>query len=227
MSKGLRKEDLEQDILIEYSSRFMYFYERNKAAVIGGGIGIIAVIALSIGYFIYMNQQESQAQELLGMAEGQFMLGQFETALYGDDEQTLGFVQIANNFGRTNAGNLAKYYAAAAEYELGNFESALEFIKEFNVPRGIIGVSPTSMHGSILAELERYEEAANMFLRAANMDQNSTTTPYNLLKAAFAFKEAGQNNRAIEMVDRILDEYGNSQQVANAQRLKGQLMVRG
>lgn len=227
MSKGLRKEDLEQDILIEYSSRFMYFYERNKAAVIAGGIGIIAVVALSVGYFIYMNQQETQAQELLGMAEGQLMRGQFETALYGDDERTLGFVQIANNFGRTNAGNLAKYYAAVSEYELGNYQSALDFIKEYNAPQGIMGVSPTSLHGSILTELERYEDAANMFLRAANMDNNSTTTPYNLLKAALAYKEAGRNNRAIEMVDRILDEYGNSQQVANAQRLKGQLTARG
>ena len=35
MSKGLKKEDLEQDILIEYSSRFMYFYENNKGTVIG------------------------------------------------------------------------------------------------------------------------------------------------------------------------------------------------
>ncbi len=227
MSKGLRKEDLEQDILIEYSSRFMYFYERNKAAVIGGGIGIIAVIALAIGYFIHMNQQESQAQELLGIAEAQFMRGQLETALYGDDEQTLGFVQIANNFGRTNAGNMAKYYAAVAEYELGNFETALDFIKGYSKPSGITGVAPTSLHGSILAELERYEEAAGMFQRAATMDRNSTTTPYNLLKAAYAYKEAGMNSNAIEMVDKILNEYGNSQQVANAQRLKGQLTARG
>ena len=225
MSKGLKKEDLEQDILIEYSSRFMFFYEKNKATVIGGGIGIILVIALAIGYFVHMNQQETQAQLLLGTAEQSFMIGDFETALYGDDA-TLGFVQIANNFSRTNAGQLANYYAAVSEFELGNFESALDYIDRFNKPRGILGVAPTSLHAVILSELGRYAEAAAMFERAATMDENSATTPYNLLEAAYAYEEAGNYDKALEMAERILNRYGSSPQVANAQRLKGQISVR-
>lgn len=226
MSKGLRKEDLEQDILIEYSSRFMFFYEKNKATVIGGGIAIVAVIALAIGYFVHMHQQENQAQMLLSTAEQSFMVGDFDTALYGDDEATLGFVQIANNFSRTNAGKLANYYAAVSEYELGNYESALEFIKRYDKPRGILGVSPTTLHAVILTELSRYDEAAAMFERAANMDDNPSTTPYNLLEAAYAHEAAGNYDRALQNIERILNRYGSSPQVANAQRLKGQISAR-
>ena len=98
MSKGLKKEDLEQDILVEYSSRFMYFYENNKATAIGGGIGIVLAVGLIIGFFVYSDQQEEEAQNLLGIAEEQLMQGNYEVALYGNAQDfTLGFEQISNN----------------------------------------------------------------------------------------------------------------------------------
>ncbi|CAN5136849.1 hypothetical protein BH23BAC3_BH23BAC3_04730 [soil metagenome] len=224
MSKGLKREDLEQDILIEYSSRFMYYYQQNKATVIGGGLAIVLLIGLVIGYFVYSNQQEQRAQDLLGVAEEQFMQGNYETALLGDDtEFTLGFVQIADNYRRTSAGNLANYYAAVSEFELGNYEEALERIKRFDVPGGIVGVSPISLHAIILSELDRYEEAAEMYVRAAEWDENPSTTPLNLLEAVNAYREVGNQTRALQLVNRILEDYPNSQPATEAQRLRGLL----
>lgn len=224
----MSKEDLEQDILIEYSSRFMHFYNQNKAAVLGGGLGIVLAIGLVIGYFIYTSQMEQEAQDLLGIAEQSLMQGNFEQALYGDDEEfTLGFVQIARNYSRTDAGNLANYYAAVSEYELGNYEEALNHIKNFSPPRGILGVAPISLHAIILLDLERYEDAAREFERAARWDENSSTTPYNLYEAAQAHMEAGNNQRALELIETIIEEYPNSQQFSRAQRLRGMLTAGG
>lgn len=226
MSKRKTTEDLEQDLLIEYSSRFMHYYQENKAVVIGGGIAIVAAIGLIIGYFVYSAQQESEAQNLLGVAEQYFMNAEFDRALHGDDEDfTLGFVQIANNYGSTSAGNLAYYYAAVSEYELGNYESALSYIEDFSVPQGILGVAPISMHAIILLELERYEEAAEMFERAAEWDENESTTPYNLYEAAQAYMEAGMRDEAAELVENILENYESSSVAERAQKLQGQLAV--
>ncbi len=226
MSKKLSKEDLEQDLLIEYSSRFMYFYSQNKATVLGSIIGIILAVGLVIGYFIYSSQQEQQAQVLLGVAEQALLVGDFEQALYGDDDQfTLGFIQIARNYGRTGAGNLANYYAALSEFELGNYEDALSHIESYSPPRGILGVAPISMHANILLELGRFEDAARMFERAANWDVNSSTTPYNLLEAAQAYVEAGNRQRAIAHLETILNDYPNSQAAAQAQRHRGMLTI--
>lgn len=225
MSK-LKKEDLEQDILIEYSSRFMHFYENNKAAIIAGAVALVLIIGLSVAYFIYSGNQEEEAKNLLGIAEQELLQGNYQEALNGNEEEfTLGFVQIADNYGGTEAGNLAHYYSAISEYELGNYEDALTYIQEYEVPEGILGVAPISMHANILIGLERYEEAAERFEEAATWDDNNSTTPYNLYKAAEAYYEAGDNQQAMNLIDRIIDEYPNSQQIAQAERLKGRLSI--
>lgn len=226
MNKKLSKEDLEQDLLIEYSSRIVHFYNQNKAVVLGGGLAIILSIVLVIGYFIYSSQQEQEAQVLLGIAEQALLQNDFERALYGDENEfTLGFTQIARNYNRTDAGNLAYYYSAVAEFELGNYEEALSYIRNYTVPRGILGVAPISMNAIILTELNRYEEAARMFERAAEWDENSSTTPQNLFEAAQAYIEIGDNQKALEHLNTILQDYPNHALSSRAERMVGQLTI--
>lgn len=223
----LKDENLEEDLLIEYSSRSVHFYQRNKAAVISGFFGILLIIGLGIGYFVYMQQQEEEAQDLLGSAEQALMSGNFETALYGDEQAlTLGFSQIANNYRRTDAGNLALYYSAVVEYELENYESALSYIEQFSVPSGVVGVGTLSLHAVILSELGEHEAAAEKFMQAASWDENETTTPYHLMEAALSYRDAGMVEQARQNVETILREYPNSTRVADAERLRGALAVR-
>src|SRR5690625_3498534 len=221
MSKKRTGAD-EQDVLLEYSSRFMYYYSNTKGVVIGGIVAVVALIALTIGYVIYSGQQEAEAAVRYGVVEQEVKMGTSEPALYGDDCQfTLGFVQIANHYGRTSSGNLANYYAAIAEFELGNYSEALNHIESFNPPRGLLGVAPISMHGNILIELERYEEAASVFEKAAGWDENDSTTPENLYEAAQALIEAGNTQRAAAHLHTILSDYSNSQAATRAERTLG------
>jgi len=226
MSK-LKDEHMEQDVLIEYSSRFLHFYQKNKGVVIGTGIGLILSVALIIGYFVWSIHQENEAQILLGKAEEYFMLGELDFALYGNDDLVEpGFIQIADNFSRTRAGNLAIYYSAATYFELDQYEEALSYIERFSVPEGIMGVTPISFHAAVLSELNRFEEAGERFLDAANWIENEGTTPYNLLEAAIAFEAAGSTGRALEQLNRIIERYPNSPQVAEAERRMGRITAR-
>lgn len=226
MSK-LKQENMEQDVLIEYSSRFLHYYRNNKAVVWGAGIGLVLIIGLVIGYFIYSSQQESEAQILLGTAEQYYMNGELERALYGDEEEfTLGFIQIADNYGNTDSGNLANYYAAVVLYELEQYEDALTYIERFEPPSGIMGVGPLSLHAVILSELDEPEAAAHKFIEAAEWDENESTTPYNLMEAAISFESAGLYDQAIEQLEIILQEYPDSPHFSEAQRLKGLLTAR-
>lgn len=226
MAKKLTKEELEQDPLLQSYAKIQNTYQENKSTIIGGAIALVLAICLGVGYVYYSNQQEQEAQELMTSADQYFMNGNYEQALQGSEEEfTVGFEQIIDNFSGTDAANLARYYAAVSHYNLGNIEQALSYMNSYEVPDGILGVAPISFHAVLYAELGDLEQAAQMYVRAAEWDENSSTTPHNYVEAAQAFNEVGNNEQARTYVQRVLNEYPNSPQVDRAQRLMGTLMA--
>lgn len=227
MSKRLSKEELESDPLIENYNRAVNFYLEHKNTIIAAAVAVIVIIGGTIGYNLYSSSQEAQAQDLLATAERYYAQGEFENALYGDEfELTYGFDQIADEFPRTKAGNMASYYAAVSSYELGDIENALLYMEEFDVPDGILGVGPVTFHAKLYLANENYEAAAEKFVEAANWNENDVTTPSNLLDAAQAYYEAGNLERADELVTQIIDEYPNSNVMVESQRLKGMIAAK-
>lgn len=226
MAKKLTKEELEQDPLLQSYAKVQQTYFENKNTIIGAAVAVILAIALSIGYYYYSQTQENKAQELMGLAETYFLNGNYENALNGSEEDfTVGFEQIINNYSGTKAGNLARYYAAVCEYKLGDTEAALQYIRDFEVTDGIMGVAPLSFKAVLLTETGNHQEAAETYVQAAELNENDATTPYNYLEAANAFNDAGDTEQAKTYARKVVDEYPNSQQVADAQRLLGRLMA--
>lgn len=220
------REQLEQDPLHRFYSRVEAYFYNNYKAIIGVGAGVIVVIALSIGYYFYSQSQEDQAQQMLGFAEEMYRNGNYEQALTGNQQDLVaGFNDIINNYPRTYAANLAYYYAAVCEYELDNPKQALSRIKDHEPAEGILGVGPVSFYAAVLNELERYEDAGQRFVKAAEWDINDATTPFNLLKAAQAYQLGGRNQQAYDLVDRMLNEYPDHSMTDQAERLKGRLMM--
>lgn len=228
MAKKLTQEELEQDPLLQSYAKVQSFYLQNKNIIIWAGVAVILLIALSFGYYYYSQQQETRAQELMGMAETYYLNGNYESALMGSEEEfTVGFEQIINNYSGTDAANLARYYAAVCEYKLGNTDLALNYINSYEFPDGIMGVAPLSFKGVLLTEMGNHEEAAQTYVEAAELDLNESTTPYNYLEAANAFQDAGNMEQAREYAQLIVDDYPNSAQVAEAQRLLGKTVASG
>ncbi|MDR9417371.1 tetratricopeptide repeat protein [Gracilimonas sp.] len=227
MSKRLSKEELETDPLIDNYNRLASYYLENKAQVISITAALIIVIGSIFGWNFYSAAQENKAQELLSIAENYYNSSEYENALYGNDfELTYGFDQIADEFPWTNAGNLANYYAAVSSFQLGDIENALVYIEEFDVPEGILGVGALSFHGKLYLANQNYEAAAEKFVQAAEWSVNNTTTPSNLYEAAQAYYEAESYEQAEELVNRIINEYPQSNKVADSQRLKGMIAAK-
>lgn len=227
MANKLSKEHLESDQLVTSYYLTLNWIKQNQGAVIAGVIAFFALVGGIIWYVSSSSAKEVNAREALAFAENQFMLDNFETALYGGDAANqVGLIEIVSRYGKTAAGNMALYYAAISELNLGNYDSALRFISEYQPVRGPMGVAPISLHGVILMQLERYSEALRTFERAASWDKNESTTPFNLHLAAEAAFAAGNDRKARELVQRIKTEYPDSPEFTQAQRLNGKLSVR-
>ncbi|MEX0680638.1 MAG: hypothetical protein WD097_04585 [Balneolales bacterium] len=227
MANRLSKEQLESDPLLTSYYLFTSFLKRNLSLVIGASIAFLLLVGGGLAYYFHTRALEQEAQELLVRAEQTFHNGEYEIALWGDDDSIrFGLVDIINDYGRTKAGNMARYYAAAAEAELGNYEDALYYIERFDPPAGILGVGPITFHAVVLSNLGELEQASEIFIKAAEWDENEATTPQNLFNAAQVSMEAGNYIKARELVNRILNNYEDSDVADQAQRLEGMLIAR-
>lgn len=226
MAKKLTQEELEQDPLLQSYSKLQEFYLSNKNAIIGAAVAVILAIGLGIGYYYYSAAQEQEAQELMAQAETYYLNAEYEKALTGSDTDfTVGFEQIISNYSGTDAANLATYYAAVCEYNLGNTQEALSYMDEFDVPDGILGVAPLSFKAVLNTEVGNHSNAADIYVEAAEQDENDSTTPYNYVEAAYAFSDAGDNDKAREYAQKVVDQYPNSNVLVDAQKLLGKLMA--
>lgn len=224
--RKLTKEELEQDPLLNFYARVQNFYHQYKQYIYGGLAAVVIIMAGSVYYYYQHQAEERKAQQLLGFAERHFRSGEYQAALTGEGSDfTIGLENIMQQYAGTKAANLSHYYASVSEFKLGNTQQALRYIKDYNAPEGILGVGPTSFHAMLLNEMGNYVQAAQMYEKAAGWSDNESTTPYNLYKAANAYFEAGQYDQAKQLANRIINEYGQSDQVAQAEKLKGRLMT--
>ncbi len=224
MSKNFTKEQLETDALVTGYAKTVTYVKTHTSTIVGIVVGVIVLIGGAVGYSFYSQNQEREAQAFLGYAEQSYIRADYETALNGDNSAMgVGLAAIVKNYGGTNAGNMARFYAAISELELGNTDMALGYMSDFKAPKGILGVNAINFHAVLLANAGEHKKAAVLFKKAADWDINSSTTPSNLLSAAQSALRAGDTTMAGNLADQILNEYASSPAVADARKIQGQL----
>jgi TolA-binding protein len=72
-------------------------------------------------------------------------------------------------------------------------------------------------------EEEKYEDAASFYNKAANYKPNKYFSPAYLMKEALAYEKLNQNDKAIEVYDKIIQQYWESSEYQNARKLKARL----
>ncbi|MFO7755756.1 MAG: tetratricopeptide repeat protein [Bacteroidales bacterium] len=185
------------------------FLENNWKAITYG----LAVVAVVVGVvWIYNKRLDSLTEEALSqmyVAENYFAADSMDLALYGDGNY-LGFIDIADEYGSTRPGNLAKYYAGVSFLWLGQFEDAIDYLKDFK--KRDESVSPVAIGciGDAYVELGDTGRGIEHYLRAANYSENTFYNPLYLLKAGQLHELEGRYDEALEIYQRIKDEYPES-----------------
>ncbi len=183
------------------------FFEKNKNALIYGGIGIIVVILGFIGYQKFVSEpKEIESQEQVWNALYDLQNDSLELAAQGNGEYS-GFEEIASEYSGTSGGDIANYSMGIIEMERGNFEEALDYFKNTDFEDVVVGTLCIGLQGDCYVELEDLETAVDYFEKAANREPNEFTTPMFLKKAGLTYEELGQYDDAIRVYSKIKDEY--------------------
>jgi len=202
-------EELIVDVQEVYS-KTETFIDQNKSLITGLVGGLIVLIA---GYFaynsLYLGPLEDEAREEMFLAEKYFKLDSFNLAIDGRADFA-GFIEIADKYGSTKAGDLANYYLGMSFLNLGEFESAIDALNQFDGDDEILATLAIGAKGDALLELENTEKAIDQYEKAANRKTNEFTTPLFLMKAARAQEMVGDYKAAAENYNNIKTDYKKS-----------------
>ena len=133
-----KKGDQRLENIEETLTQTEQFIVRNQKVI---GIVIAVVVVIILGYFgyqrYYLEPRTEEAQTQMYVAQRFFEADSLDKALYGDGN-SLGFVDIVDDYGMTTPGNLANYYAGISFLKKENFEQAIDYLEDFDGEDNIV-----------------------------------------------------------------------------------------
>ena len=202
------QDPLNVDEALMTSETFLLKY---KNVLIGIIVGIIVVVCAVFAYKHFISApRELKAQEALFKGQQYFSNNDFETALNGDSAGYAGFLKIADEYGSTDAGNLANAYAGICYAHLGKFQEAAKSLDNFKASDFMVAPALLGTLGNCYAEMGQYDKAAATLLKAADKANSTSLSPKYLLQAGQILEKQGKNTEAVDAYKQIKNKYANS-----------------
>ena len=201
-----RRHELREDQLATATARSMTLFEEHRTLLISAAVGLLALIIGVIAFNWWQGKQDVAAAEALGSVLAAYEQGNLEQALNGTTDQP-GLLAIADEYGSTDTGNLATFYAADALYQLGRYDDALRYFEQYDAGSDILGASALAGQAAIHEQQGDTAEAARLYRRAADAYASAATTPDYLMAAGRNYEAAGDFAEAQEVYQAYLDGY--------------------
>jgi tetratricopeptide (TPR) repeat protein len=213
MAKRRNKKQETDDTLIdivEVKESAESYFEKNKNLV----LAVIGAIVIVLGGYLFYKfgihgPKAQNAETAMYRAEQQFARDSFALALENPGGGFEGFLDIIDNYGGTDAANLASYYAGVSYLNLGKFEAAIEYLKDFSPAGNVTPAMKNGALGDAYSELGQYGDALSFYKKAADTN-NDFLSPYYLKKYGLLSEKEGDNNAALNAYQEIKDKYYKS-----------------
>lgn len=200
----------------EIVSRSEQFIENNSKKIIYGIIAIALVVAAVLGIkHGYLIPKEKKASAALFKGEQYFARDSFALALNGNGADYEGFEAIIDQYGGTDAGNLAKAYAGICYYKMGDTQKALDMLKSFSASDNMVSPAITGLIGDCYVNMGDVKQGINYFEKAAKQADNEVVSPVYLKKAGIAYESLKQYKDAVKAYTTIKDKYYTSMEAGD------------
>ena len=207
--------------LDETASKSEQWIEKNSKPLL---ITLISLVVVFLGYLGY-NKFLEEPKELEAADELAFPRKYFdEAAVAGSGIDSLlnlglegadgkyGFVDIAESYSGTNAGNLANYYAGVSYLQLKQYDKAIEFLSKFDSDDEMLGPISLGAIGDAFSDINQPKDALEYYEKAANKKDNEFTTPLYLFKAGQTAMNLKEFGKAEGFFTKIKENYSKSDQ---------------
>lgn len=209
------------------ASKSEQWLEKNKKFIIAL-IAIVAIIAVGyMGYDKYIQQpKEIEASNELAFPkkyfESAFTDKSLDAQIVERDsllnlglkgaEGKFGFLDIADTYKSTKAGNLAQYYAGISYLVMKDYKNAVLHLGNFSSKDELLAPTAFGAIGDAFAEINQLDDALDYYTKAATAKENEFTAPLFLFKAGETALSLGKASKALEFFEKIEKDYPASDQ---------------
>jgi len=205
--------------LDESASKSEQWIEKNSKILFSILIGVMAIIA---AYYLYnefiQKPKEKEAADELAYPKSFFDKAQqtavatdslYNLALNGADGK-YGLLDIIDNYGSTDAGNLAKYMTGISYLKMRDYQNAIEYLSDFSTDDEVLGALAKGNVGDAFSDLNQPQEALEYYMKAAQFKPNDFTTPLYLFKAGNLAMDLKDYAKAEGLFTQIKEKYSKS-----------------
>lgn len=198
---------------------------QSKSSMSGGikaiiGLAILVIIIVG-GYFGYQEgivkpKNEKAANAMIEM-ERFFEKRQFEEVINGDG-MNQGALSIIQQYGNTQSGNLANYYAGMSFLQLGEFEQSIKYLNQFKIDiNNPLFALSEGAKGDAYLELGKEDQAIEAYRKAVNAKDNFAS-PIYLHRIGMLYYQQDKSEEAIQSLKEIKTQYPNSPQAVEVDK---------
>lgn len=218
----MAKQEIKQEQLLnveEAVGRSEAFINKNKKMITVAIVAVVVLVAAGMAVSTWViKPREQKAAEALFAGERYFQNGDYETALNGDQYEYAGFEAVADDFGNTKAGKLAKAYAGLSLAKLGRYEEAIPYLKGFKGDDAMVAPSVLAALGNCYAHVGDEAQAAATLVKAAHQADNNLLSPAYLIQAGQIYEKLGKKSDALKVYQEVKDNYYGSTQSMDIDR---------
>jgi tetratricopeptide (TPR) repeat protein len=205
--KSVKQTDKNLEGIEQALTRSEQFIEDNQKTLTYILAGVLLVLLIVIGgNRYYLKPLNEEAASNMFYAERFFELDSFNLALYGFGTYP-GFLDVIDDYGITRSAEIARYYAGVSFHQLGDHESALDYLGKFKTDDLLVGAAKYSTMGDAHVELGELEDAVKAYRTGIEKYENNFSTPIMLKKLGIVYEELDELDNALEAYREIQLKY--------------------
>ena len=198
--KKITKKELKHDAMLEAIYKIETFVKSYSKQVAYGGIGLLALIVVSVMMLNSKREAEVKAESAVGIAQFKLLTGDFQDA-------EVRLEDALRRYPGTKASREGIFYLANAHYLLGNMEEAETYYLEFLAERLNDPILESSANSGLAAIKEDNNDnlsAANYYMKASFLSTGTVQSEAYMLSSIRNYYKSGDIEMAKEMVDDML-----------------------
>lgn len=141
------------------------------------------------------------------VAQQQFEKDSFKIALTNPGGGYPGFLDIMDTYSGTKAANLARYYSGLCYLHLGQYDAAIEYLKDYSANDAVTAITRLGSIGDAYSEKKDFKTAADYYAQAISAGNNELLTPYYIKKLGQLDLFQKDNAKALEQFKSLKEKF--------------------